>query len=228
MLTQTSTISHGNMSLRFGEAQTVIQNRKNFLTKNNIAWDKHICMRCSHGEQIRVVDAETSTDPQRMVNAEVLITQETGLALALLTADCLPTTFFDPTTQTLALAHFSRQTIANELPRKTLDYLVHTFAISPTNMEIIIGPHIHKTSYSFPAPLPSVSEVIQPYTNTDNGYTYIDLAAAHNAQLTATGVPQENITLSAVDTAASSQHFSHYETTKKSGLAGRVMTISMM
>lgn len=224
----TSTISDGNMSLRFDEAGAAIKSRECFLTTHNIDWQKHICMRCNHGDTIQVVDTHTKTDTNRMLDAEVLITQESEFALALLTADCLPALFFDNTTHTLALAHFSRQTIANELPKKVVVFLEENFGVLAEDIQVSVGPHIHKKSYTFPLPQPPLPQTIDTYTEHTDTNIYIDLPAAHSAQLTAAGIKKENIHYSSVDTATSPNHFSHYEASRKNGLDGRIMTISMM
>jgi len=214
------------MSLRFGETNTVIANRKNFLQEHNIAWSDCVCMRCNHGADIVVVDQSTKLDEFRMINAEVFITQDKNLTLMLPTADCLPTTLYDPVTQTLALAHFSRQTTADKLPEKTIQFMQERFNVDPKNILVVAGPHIHKTSYRFPTPLQNVSEIMQPHLTVENDYTYIDVASAHNAQLIAAGVRSENITLSSIDTATSKDHYSHFASTQYGKEVGRIATIS--
>ena len=224
--TYTSTITHGNMSLRFGKADAVVQSRKNFLQEHNLTWEDSICMRCDHGAEIIVVDRSTVLDEYRMIDAEVLITQDKNLTLMLPTADCLPTTLYDPATQTLALAHFSRQTTADKLPEKTIQFMQEHFNVDPKNLLIEAGPHIHKKSYRFPTPLQNVSETIQPHLTIENDFTYIDVASAHNAQLIAVGVLSENITLSKTDTATSKDHYSHFASTQHGKEVGRIVTIS--
>ncbi len=220
LIFKTSSISDGNMSLRFDENNEVLHNRKNFVKDNNF-----ICMRCTHGEKIKIV-SEPSLD---MPEAEVLITQEKGLALMLLTADCLPTGFYDPITKTIALAHFSRETIANGLPQKTIGFLRQKFNTNPSHLKIFIGPHIKKESYSFTAPLKYIKPLMTPFVNEANNQVHIDLLTAHNRQLITAGVLSKNITASKVDTFVSPEHFSHYESTRDGKKPhGRLATILMM
>lgn len=226
IFTQTSTTTHGNMSLRFDKTDTVIQNRKNFLQENNIAWEDHVCMRCDHSDSITAVNRGTVTDAYQMVDAEVLITQEKDVALMLLTADCLPTTFFDPVTQTLALAHFSRQTIADGLPTKVITYLHTHLHVPIENLEVYTGPHIHKNSYTFLLPQPELPEAIAPFGERTDTTVSIDLPAALTAQLMAMGVPEKNITFCPTDTVTSPEHFSHYQSKKENTPQGRIATIA--
>lgn len=224
-LPHTSTISHGNMSFLLGDTDRVTENRTAFLRENGIAWEEHFCMRCTHGREIVTVTSNTPVDKYRMLEAEVLVTQEAGCTLMLLTADCLPTTFFDPVTKTLALAHFSRQTIADALPEKTIVFLQTHFGVDPANLQVTVGPHIHKDSYRFPTPLQTVYEILKPYLTIESDYTYIDLPSAHNAQLITAGVPADQIRVSTIDTASSVDHYSHFASTHHAEAPGRIATI---
>jgi hypothetical protein len=224
----TSTIPDSNMSLRFDEAAQVIQNREKFLAKHKITWEQHVCMRCNHGDTIRVVNTRTKTDTNRMLDAEVLITQESDFALALLTADCLPALFFDNVTHTLALAHFSRHTIANELPKKVVVFLKKNFGVLAEDIQVSVGPHVHRKSYAFPLPQPSLPQTIDTYVERTDTNVYVDLPAAHSAQLIAAGIKEKNLHYSNVDTVTSPNYFSHHQATRKGGRSGRIMTISMM
>ncbi len=227
-----STVDDGNMSFRIGETQQALQNRKQFLLKHGVNFKSHICMKCDHGTQITTVNRSNlcygSVSQKDMLLSEVLVTQEKGLALMLLTADCLPVSFYDPITQTIALAHFSRQTIAKLLPKKTIDYLRGHFSIDPANLIIQIGPYIHTNSYLFPAPQPTLPEAINPYAIKTDTYVCIDLISACTAQLTKEGVILKNIYASLIDTATSSDHFSHYRSEKQNVPEGRLATILMI
>lgn len=232
----TSTIADGNMGFKFGEKNEVVQNRERFLNKPNVAVNRYICMSCSHGDMIKLVDSETHKQhlnakaPEDMLEAEVLVTQEPNLALMLLTADCLPTGFYDPITQTIALAHFSRQTIADGLPEKTVSFLRQTLNVDPANLQVFVGPHIHQQSYSFPLPLEKTpSDKIAPFLSEVNNHAYIDLAAAHNSQLTEAGVLEDNIQLNETNTYSSPDHFSHFESMRDNQKPqGRLATVLML
>lgn len=234
LLHVTSTVADGNMSFRFGDAETVTANRRAFLQKNGIDFENHICMQCNHGSIIKNVSFEKSaeylaaTSGDAMLSAEVLVTRSKGLALMLLTADCLPTTLYDPTTKTLALAHFSRQTIADMLPQKTIGFLRETYNVNPAHLVVTVGPHIHARSYAFPLPLQNVAPAIKPFVHKVNEHAYIDLSAALKQQLTKRGVLIENISLNTHDTAISPDYFSHY-VHKKTGVPdARMATIAVL
>ena len=163
-----------------------------------------------------------------MIPAEVLVTQEKGLALVLLTADCLPVSFFDPVTQTIALAHFSRETISKMLPAKTITYLQEHFVVDPANLLVNIGPYIHTDSYSFPSGTHNIQPETLPFTEEKNGNFYVDLISACTEQLTQSGVDLSKISVSEINTATSTNHFSHFESRTKNAPEGRLATVLML
>jgi len=232
ILFATSAIADGNMSFRIGDTAASLQHRVNFLQKHTIDFRSHIAMKCDHGEEIIVVNYDTAevgaTTQEEMLLAEVLVTQEKGLALMLLTADCLPVSFYDPITQTVALAHFSRQTIVNGLPEKTIRFLTKQFSINSANLIVHIGPHIHTSSYAFPLPQRELPSEITPFTKQTDTYICIDLVEACNAQLCKQGIPIKNISVTGIDTATSPQHFSHYQSKEEKAPQGRLATILML
>jgi len=223
----TSTITNGNMSERFDDADVVAKNRERFLATQNLETQNTVWMQCDHGTTITPVNWSNGGET---VATEVLVTQEKGLALALLTADCLPVTFYDPITSTLALAHMSRVTIAANLPKHIGQSLALANGVDLGNVRVHIGPHIAADSYVFPNTGDDFPDAIEAYTNRTNTLVQIDLVAAHNHQLTSIGVLPENISVDQINTATSPQHFSHYAATtlQKPDKAGRITTVAMM
>lgn len=222
------------MSFLFSETQDVIKNRGQFLEQHRVPFAQHICMACNNGETILEV---TSTSPgvgaeghSKMPNAEVLVTRETNLALMLLTADCIPASFYDPVQKVIALAHLNRHTVAHDLSQKTVTYLQQHYQSQPTDLLVYFGPHIQVDSYQFPLPLdtPPAAQLAD-FVMKQGNHVKIDLQGAFKHQLIKAGVPKTNITVSASDTGNSDRYFSHYCSTRNlEHPAGRMATILMM
>lgn len=233
LICKTSTVADGNMDFRFGPRKEVIQQRTAFLEKENIAYQEHIAMRCDHGDIISMVDDKSeergALSQEAQIHSEVLATRKKHIALMLFTADCLPVSFYDPLTQTIALAHISRKTLVDKLPQKTVTFLRREFGVAPANLIIHIGPHIHKESYAFKLPLADTPQELQTFTEEKEGYAHIDLAGATIRQFTTAGITKENISISPEDTGASAHYFSYFMM-QKNGEAdeARMATILMM
>lgn len=228
----TSLKTQGNMDFRFGTTEEVIENRTRFLAQFGIAYEDHIAMRCDHTDIITSVfkfhPAVGARSQEDQIHSEVLVTQEKNLALMLFTADCQATSFFDPVTQTIALAHISRKTLTNKLSEQTVEFLKEEHCVEVDNLIVTIGPSIQKVSYAFPVPLEDEHPLLAPFTEVKNGFAYIDLPKAHTQQLLELGIKKENITIATDDTASSS-YFSYYKA-KREGAEdhGRMANILML
>lgn len=234
ILCQTSTVADGNMSFRFGEVAEVVENRRRFLSENGVDFAKHLCMACDNGETILAVDSSHQgvggTTQASMPTAEVLFTCETNFALMLLTADCIPASFYDPVQQVIALAHFNRHTIAHTLAEKTVGWFREHYHSNPEDILVHFGAHIQTTSYSFSLPLDNNPPTeLQDFVMKQGAEVIIDLKGAFTHQLTQTGIQKKNIAVSDSDTATSDRCFSHYRSKHDpSHPTGRLATILML
>ena len=232
LVCETSTVADGNMSFLYGPKQEVIANRTHFLQMHGVAYQEHIAMRCDHGDIITIVDSTHSalgaTLQEDQVLSEVLVTKKKHLALMLFTADCQPVSFYDPVTQTIALAHISRKTLVNKLPQKTVGFLRRELGVEPSNLIIHIGPHIKKDSYAFPLPLEETPQELQTFTQEKEGYAHVNLKGATIRQLTTAGIVKDNIAVSQIDTGTSDEHYSHFMMKESGTSQARMATILMM
>jgi len=233
IICETSTVAGGNMDFRFGPRSEVIGNRTRFLERYGIAYQEHLPMRCDHTDIISAVDhtyeALGATSQEEQLHSEVLVTQKKHLALMLLTADCQPVSFYDPVTQTIALAHISRKTLTALLSQKTVRFLREEMGVDPKNLLVHVGPSIHKESYAFRVPLGDVHPLLLHFTEEKESLAHIDLIEANVEQLKNSGIKRENISISPEDTGASSDYFSYF-VMKQKGEAkeARMATILMM
>ena len=229
IISATSTKGDGNMSLRFSDKETVRDNLGRFLMDCGLDKPQSVMMECDHGEKIVLLDKENLAaegDWLHYLPAEVLVTGEANLALLLLTADCLPISFYDPVTKTIALAHLSRQTTTLNLSQKTVRFLETERGVNPANLKVIVGPHIHAKSYCFPLPLEDKHPTLAPFITETDKIGQVDLKAANETALKEAGVKPENIDWSQIDTATSKNHFSHYRNERnQNDTPGRMATL---
>jgi polyphenol oxidase len=221
------------MSFGGSTVAEVTRNRKQFLEKNDASLSTYIPIRCNHEDTIVALTPDShisdTTEQEKGVVAEVVATQQKSVPLFLLTADCIPLSFFDPITQTIALAHISRVTLTKELVEKTVHFLTHSYGVSPKNLLVYLGPHIREASYRFPLPLLHSDPYIAPFTHMMDEYAHIDLTGAATHALIQSGVLRTHIAISEIDTGVSMKHFSYYRA-KKDGedTKNRIGTILMM
>ena len=224
------------MSFKFGPAEIILSNRQNYLKKLGLSYEQCVAMACDNGSQIIIMDNnnlatyQNASAQKDMLLSEVLITNKKNLPLMLLTADCIPATFYDPIKKIIALAHFNRHTIGNDLASKTITTLKEKFGVKPTDLLINFGPYIHTESYVFDLPLDTQPPTqLTDFVLKKDDQVQIDLRSAFIHQLTKAGATKTNITTSPSNTGNSSQYFSHYRSTRDQTYpTGRMATVLML
>jgi len=212
--------------------ENVTRHREYFLSRHNIDIDQCVVMDVEHSDRIASVDSSYcdavtrgTTSP---IAADALTTDEEGVCLFLLTADCLPVAVFDPVQKAIALVHLGWQSTDQDLAAKTIDHLTKTYGSRLDGLLIDIGPAIHARSYVKQKTAQLQKPAWTPYlTNGDQGY-HVDLIRYNYDALRSCGVPVDRITVSDRDTARDEHFFSHYNAARGNEPEGRFATILMM
>ena len=156
-----------------------------------------------------------------------MITNEPGVALTGLFADCVPLLFVDPKNHAIALSHAGWKGTAGRIAEKTVKALTDEFGSLPENIFCVAGPSICKDCYEVSEDVASaLTEAYQRelkaypgiITEMGNGKFLADLQLANTAALKSAGVPEENIAISGLCTSCmSSLLWSHRATAGKRG-----------
>lgn len=220
----------GNMSFKWGAQKEVIENREKFLRKNHSSLNDCVIMQLQHEDSILIADenmrGKGAHVPSESVVAEAVITEQKGLVLFLLTADCLPIAYYDPKKKVVALAHLGWKPTEKKLAARVVAKMVAEFGTDPHDLIVLVGPSIHKDSYVVMNPRQKESVDWRAFLeDTPSGETKIDLVAFNRDQLLHAGVLAKNITVDARDTAQSNEFYSHYRSTRTGEPEGRFATI---
>jgi YfiH family protein len=106
-----------------------------------------------HGASVVVVRRRDSqehlpgTAPCQLPDADILITQDPDVALAIQTADCVPILIADRKTGAVAAAHAGWRGLAAAVPTATVDALARAFATRPEDLIAAVGPSIGAARY---------------------------------------------------------------------------------
>lgn len=184
-----------------------------------------------HGTSIEVRrrgDAAPGSDAP-LAQADILLSDDPSLVLAIQTADCVPLLIADRATGAVAAAHAGWRGLASGVPRVTIDALGQSFGTHPTDLVVAIGPSICAARYE-------VGEDVRQRFE-DAGYGAVQLArwflpgaraghwqfdgwASVRDQLEAAGVPSGAIHGSALCTAGDPELLCSYRRDGKQ--AGRI------
>ncbi|WP_028561607.1 peptidoglycan editing factor PgeF [Paenibacillus pinihumi] len=148
-----------NMGLHVDDAaETVVRNR-NAVTEA-LGWPlaSWTCAEQVHGARVHTVTAlergrgrEAREDA--IQDADALITNEPGILLASLYADCVPLYFYDPVHQAIGLAHAGWKGTVAEIARHTVEAMAAQYGSRPSELLAAIGPSIEDCCYEVDGPV---------------------------------------------------------------------------
>lgn len=106
--------------------------------------EKAVCMKQIHSGTVVVIEDATAL---RIPDTDGLITNKKQIPLALLTADCLPLLFYDPTKDGIGVAHAGYKGLLNDIIKHTIQKYVSIFKSDPQDIIVGIGPSIERDCY---------------------------------------------------------------------------------
>ncbi|QOV38942.1 peptidoglycan editing factor PgeF [Streptomyces ferrugineus] len=184
------------------------------LDPGDVVWMNQV-----HGTDVAVVDGSWRDRPVPDVDA--IVTARRGLALAVLTADCVPVLLADPVAGIAAAAHAGRPGMVAGVVPATLRAMTELGA-DPARIVSRTGPAVCGRCYEVPDAMRAEVAAEEPtaHTETSWGTPAVDVAAGVHAQLARLGVRDR--VQSPVCTLESGDHFSYRRDRTTGRLAGYV------
>ncbi|MFF8988549.1 peptidoglycan editing factor PgeF [Streptomyces sp. NPDC014983] len=190
-----------------------------------------VWMNQVHGAEVAVVDEpwgtgvhpiERSRDGGSPVpEVDALVTARRGLALAVLTADCVPVLLADPVAGVVAAAHAGRPGMVKGVVPAAVRAMVELGA-APERIVARTGPAVCGRCYEVPEAMRAEVAAVEPaaHAETSWGTPAVDVSAGVHAQLERLGVCDR--AQSPVCTLESGDHFSYRRDRITGRLAGYV------
>jgi polyphenol oxidase len=195
-------------------------NRKRLAAAIGLDEDRLIWMNQVHGDTVVRVDGPRDTPVD---DADALVTTTPRLALAVVTADCVPVLLADAQAGVVAAAHAGRVGARNGVVLRTLEAMLAAGA-HPQNISALLGPAVSGRNYEVPAAMADDVEAALPgsRTTTARGTSGVDLRAGIARQLADFGVT--TIDVDPRCTAADRALFSH----RRDAPTGRLASLVWM
>lgn len=178
-----------------------------------------VWMNQVHGRDVAVVDGPWGARPVPEVDA--VVTARRGLALAVLTADCVPVLLADPVAGVAAAAHAGRPGLVAGVVPAAVRAMAELGA-EPARIVARTGPAVCGRCYEVPEAMRAEVAAREPaaHAETSWGTPAVDVGAAVHAQLGRLGVLDRE--QSPVCTLESRDHFSYRRDRTTGRLAGYV------
>ncbi len=182
--------------------------------------DRVVWMNQVHGADVAVVDGPWGSSSE-VPSVDAIVTVRRGLALAVLTADCVPVLLADPVAGIVAAAHAGRPGMIAGVVPAALRAMTELGA-EPSRIVARTGPTVCGRCYEVPEAMRAEVSAVEPaaYAETSWGTPAVDVSAGVHAQLERLGVRDR--AQSPVCTLESDDHFSYRRDRTTGRLAGYV------
>lgn len=180
-----------------------------------------VWMNQVHGSAVAEVDGPWADGDGTIPEVDSLVTTTRGLALAVLTADCVPVLLADPVARVAAAAHAGRPGMVAGVVPAAVAAMVRLGA-DPSRIVARTGPSVCGRCYEVPGTMRAEVAAAEPaaYAETGWGTPAVDVSAGVHAQLERLGVHDR--AHSPVCTLESDDHFSYRRDRVTGRLAGYV------
>ncbi|MFH1281269.1 MAG: peptidoglycan editing factor PgeF [Candidatus Omnitrophota bacterium] len=217
----------GNMSLSYGDIRDSLENRKTFLSGLDIDYRNLITAKQAHGKNVEYViekdkgmgalDYESS-----IMDTDGFITDQPGVPLAILTADCLSVFIYDPVRPAIAILHAGWRGTQKNIAQAGVSRMREKFGSQPEDLQVGFGPSIRACCF----------EVEKDFKNNftfgllkKDGRIFMDIALINQRQLVDCGVRENNIFDPEFCTFSDDDFFSFRKEAKD---AGRLISVIML
>lgn len=158
----------------------VAANRKRLATATGLGEDGVVWMNQIHGDNVVVVDGPRST----VDKTDGLVTTKPRLALAVVSADCVPVLMADARAGVIAAVHAGRVGAQNGIVARALEAMVRQGA-HVADVSVLLGPAVSGRNYEVPEVVAAEVEAALPgsRTTTARGTAGLDLRAGIARQL---------------------------------------------
>lgn len=130
----------------------VVENRRRLSEAAGIPFEGCTYAEQVHGKEIQVVTkalrgAGNDSREKAIQAKDGFVTNEPGIFLHALYADCVPLYFFDPVKKAVGLAHAGWRGTALQIAKSTVETMSAAFGSKPRDMLAVIGPSIGMCCY---------------------------------------------------------------------------------
>jgi YfiH family protein len=198
----------------------VAANRDRLAATIGLPADRVVWMNQVHGDHVEFVDAPRA---DAFDATDALVTTTPGLALAVVTADCVPVLMSDSRAGVLGAAHAGRVGAAKGVVLRTLEAMLAAGAHA-ADVSVLLGPAVSGDNYEVPEDMAADVEALLPGSRatTAVGTPALDLRAGIARQLIEAGVT--TIDVDSRCTAADPTLFSH----RRDAPTGRLASLIWM
>jgi len=218
----------GSLALHTGEnSHEIVANRKEIAKSLGVNEEyRFIVANQTHSDHIELINEKETrgweTEVDAIANCDALITDQKGVVLTVMTADCVPILLLDRTKEVVAVIHAGWKGTRSQIATKTVQKMQEIYSSKVEDIIAFIGPAIGRCCYEVGEDVAGHFTDQETYDRKNEKYM-LDLPLINQKQLLNTGIKSEHIELSGICTSCESERFFSYR--KEYGCSGRFMSM---
>lgn len=227
-----------NLGLHVGdETDTVLENRAIVAQILGFEPEALTVAEQVHGSTVAVVHERDQgkgavVEDDAVGETDALVTNEPGLPLGILTADCVAVSLYDPAKHAMGIAHAGWKGTLARIVERTVKTMSEAFGTDPAGIVAGLSPSVGPCHYPVGREVAGAftgefgDDVGQFLVEDPEGSWRLDLCGANAHQLRGVGVPGDRIETSGLCTACTPALFYSY---RREGVhTGRIAGIMML
>ena len=211
----TGNYSSLNLGLNSGDTrENVINNRERLCAALEITSNRLVFPKQTHTATVKIITesfliASEEGKKNYLLDTDALITNLSGVCIAVKTADCVPVLLFDPRRKVIAAIHAGWRGTVQKIVGETISQMIQEFGSVPEDLIAVIGPSISPEVYEVGAEV--YSQFNAPFYNPTIPYQpnkrLLDLWKANQEQLLDSGIPVNQIEVAQICTLSDPERF---------------------
>ena len=167
----------------------VAANRKRLTAAIGLGDNGVVWMNQVHGDRVVVIDGPLEAGAAAVDKTDALVTTTPRLALAVVTADCVPVLMADARAGVVAAVHAGRVGAQKGVVTRAVETMLDAGA-QAEDISVLLGPAVSGRNYEVPAAMAEEVEAALPgsRTTTSRGTPGLDLRAGIARQLMDLGI----------------------------------------
>lgn len=167
-----------------------------------------VLLKQVHGSRVVVAvppSRAKSGEPLELVEADALVTNELGVALGILAADCVPVYLFDPVKRAVGLAHAGRAGTMKGVAKNLVSAMRKYYGCAPEALYALIGPAAGPCCYQVSFDIANSCKI----SGLSVADRIVDLWVSNVEQLQSCGLHASRITKSSLCSICDGRFHSH-------------------
>ncbi len=169
-----------------------------------------------HGKDVFVVE-DNGPSGHKGMEADAIVTSLKGIAIGVLTADCVPVLIHDTASGVVAAVHAGWRGILKGVIDSTISVMVERFGTKTSNLSAAIGPSIRSCCYKVGAELEIKFKGMERCVTHKEDTPYVDLSRAVLLKLKEAGINERDISIEEVCTSCRNEMFFSYRADGSNG-----------